>query len=1151
MELWCGVFINGNIGNYYVHFTVRKTERPGPIPSPPIHRQRSTFRRFAFALALPAAALTSPLPGLCQTVSTWIGGDGTWSEVANWDTNPLLPNNGQPLPSHRYDVVLNGGWVTLDQDVSVSGLALSGGTLDLQQSEPLSILERFAWTGGEITAGGGKSIDLQPATTNRWSGVLAVRNTLVANAGELTVANGTSLSLGGDYGVNFGLRNLPGSLVLLDGAGGWIGDWFGEGTTPDGFNNQGTVIKNGQGEFVFAGTGNSAALPFVNLGTVQVNEGSLRIEAQVSSDAGAWKVENGAELELTDAQMGADSSISGSGTVLFGTGNAFLAGSHTIGSTRIAGGHLRFDSVNPVRFPVLSISDESSLGGGTMLSVTGALTWAGFIHGDVPSHVIALEVGAEGAAPENARFDLSQRTFNNAGRFVWAGGLTPEDSIFGLHDGAMFNNAAGATFLAAGNSLGGALAQPVSVKGIFANSGTFEKSGVGTRTLLNWSFANSGLVDALAGRLELPALSLPGGTFRARAGASLALGRKDGHSKPEDFPFTGVYSLEPGAVMEFGTGALRPEASFPEARGTVAFMSSLHIARDMLLSDSVRFAGSARVAPPSKTMTVARAEIVSGGGVGLASGDKLRITDSLDWVGGELFSPLLGDPGGILETAEGASVTVSNGVSMANSTWSAKGNARLSPGSRLAVGPGGSLVIGGVVAVEDGAILELNPSFLEPFRDARVAGGSIVTSGSGRVRIGPGSVMVGFQTYAILDGTSMSGIVDLPFDRSKLRLINGASFSGTARYSAEGAGNFAAFEVHQNALIDNALFLDTTTNLSARATFAVMGSHAVTLGPDVEIRNLTSIAGDYVNINTGALLDTGDSTIINRGRVLAQGPGVQTYFGAIDTFVNEGVLEARDGATISVDREFTQVGGRILLANGARFFMTDPSFRPSTRTVALTGGSLEGEGVFTGKLQMTGGFIAPGGDDVGRLGLEGQLTAAAGRLEFDVGRSNQQVTIDRLEITGALDLAEGGPELRISLVGQPDQLILPSSTFKIITSSNLTGRFANVANGGRLETSDGLGSFQVNYGPQSAFETNAVVLSAFTAKAAAPRITLAANGLLTWPGNLDNGAPESTTNLLTGPWVAVTNAPIRVGDLYQLLIDFSGPQRFYRIAPAE
>jgi hypothetical protein len=51
------------------------------------------------------------------------------------------------------------------------------------------------------------------------------------------------------------------------------------------------------------------------------------------------------------------------------------------------------------------------------------------------------------------------------------------------------------------------------------------------------------------------------------------------------------------------------------------------------------------------------------------------------------------------------------------------------------------------------------------------------------------------------------------------------------------------------------------------------------------------------------------------------------------------------------------------------------------------------------------------------------------------------------------------------------------------SNQNLTGTFANVVSGGRLPTSDGLGSFIVHYGPGSSFGPKSIVLSDYTSAA--------------------------------------------------------------------
>jgi hypothetical protein len=59
--------------------------------------------------------------------------------------------------------------------------------------------------------------------------------------------------------------------------------------------------------------------------------------------------------------------------------------------------------------------------------------------------------------------------------------------------------------------------------------------------------------------------------------------------------------------------------------------------------------------------------------------------------------------------------------------------------------------------------------------------------------------------------------------------------------------------------------------------------------------------------------------------------------------------------------------------------------------------------------------------------------------------------------------------------------VLPTAatTYTVLDAATLTGSFANVANGARLATEDGSGSFVVNYGPGSSFDATQVVLSAF------------------------------------------------------------------------
>src|SRR5690349_15133984 len=73
-------------------------------------------RRLVAAAALTAASLTH-----AQTRGTWIGpASGTWSNAANWSSNPLFPNSGGEATFER-----GAATVTVDTSVSISTLHLN------------------------------------------------------------------------------------------------------------------------------------------------------------------------------------------------------------------------------------------------------------------------------------------------------------------------------------------------------------------------------------------------------------------------------------------------------------------------------------------------------------------------------------------------------------------------------------------------------------------------------------------------------------------------------------------------------------------------------------------------------------------------------------------------------------------------------------------------------------------------------------------------------------------------------------------------------------------------------------------------------------------------------------------------------------------
>ncbi len=75
-------------------------------------------------------------------------------------------------------------------------------------------------------------------------------------------------------------------------------------------------------------------------------------------------------------------------------------------------------------------------------------------------------------------------------------------------------------------------------------------------------------------------------------------------------------------------------------------------------------------------------------------------------------------------------------------------------------------------------------------------------------------------------------------------------------------------------------------------------------------------------------------------------------------------------------------------------------------------------------------------------------------------------------------------------------LVQPTDTFSLVEAFSLSGTFENIENGERLMTSDGFGSFVVNFGTGSAYNPNQVVISNYLAIPEASAAGLAIGSLL-------------------------------------------------------
>ena len=233
-----------------------------------------------------------------------------------------------------------------------------------------------------------------------------------------------------------------------------------------------------------------------------------------------------------------------------------------------------------------------------------------------------------------------------------------------------------------------------------------------------------------------------------------------------------------------------------------------------------------------------------------------------------------------------------------------------------------------------------------------------------------------------------------------------------------------------------------------------------------------SIGGAGTIRNEGAFNASGtfaiDPEFVNGSAgKLNVGSGTMT----LDTASNAGRIEVAPDGTLMIHNSIVQTGGMLVVDGGAIF---DGS---GAASISVIGGMLEGTGTI-GPTLTNAAFISPGlmfGPAIGTLTLFSDLTlVSTSQLLFDISGRNPGAGHDFLSVAGSLSLNLDGT-LDIKLDPGFVRSIIPSDVFTIMSSNQrMSGSFSNAADGGRLQTSNGQGSFVVRYADQ-----NSVTLSQF------------------------------------------------------------------------
>ena len=210
---------------------------------------------------------------------------------------------------------------------------------------------------------------------------------------------------------------------------------------------------------------------------------------------------------------------------------------------------------------------------------------------------------------------------------------------------------------------------------------------------------------------------------------------------------------------------------------------------------------------------------------------------------------------------------------------------------------------------------------------------------------------------------------------------------------------------------------------------------------------------------------------VNGGPLVNQPAGIIDFNGAAGTrrlqaeLDNAGTVNVNGDALIGTTAK-NHVNTGEIVASATATFLGD------TLTNQV-GGVIHGDG----ELDVSGisftneGEIAPG-TSFGDLLITGDAPfGSTSLLSIELGGTNVGTEYDQLSVSGMATL---GGTLSIDLLND----FAPSAAdlFTVLSATTLNGAFSNVANGARLDLTNGAGSFMVNYDGLS----NAVVLADFS-----------------------------------------------------------------------
>ena len=535
------------------------------------HRRIPRFGRIILA-CMPVAMLFTASASAGTPASWSAAADGYWTDASKWSSKPNYPNNGTPAGS-TYDVTIGKPYtVTLDQNVAVNSLMLSGGAILSQTNGTLTLTGNLAIqsgqyrladaiiSGGRLTTAGASTLVVLPTyvwTPATLDGLIVAGNVDVQDTARLVSATDLVLDAGR-------IRLLNQSTLELDGTITGQGQILFSGSnaaskvTPSSVSlmiDPQVTIRTGGG----SGIVGAAELPTINKGLISAETPGSSITIQGDfTNQGTLQAINGGILTLNPS-----TNWSNTGTIHLDQGTLNIGGSDLLknlgpftrngGTVNLTGGHY-IDGPNAL--------DLSSTAAGAVNLGTGAYITSGALTASAGAIQVINSDGSDGSSTLDRVQLMQDVVVNNAANLALVHDVTMNSTRISLASSGSETHLRGSeqTYLAGNGQItfdgsdaadnyvdgflelregitvrtgtqGGTIG---SVHGYVQNNGLVSAQTPGKTITIAGAFRNDGTVEAKNGAAVAYTMSmnaanydgakLSGGKWRVYDGSSIDMG---------------------------------------------------------------------------------------------------------------------------------------------------------------------------------------------------------------------------------------------------------------------------------------------------------------------------------------------------------------------------------------------------------------------------------------------------------------------------------------------------------------------------------------------------------------------------------------------------------------------------------------------------